>query len=87
MEMWEAALKEHVKDTGCEEADITMASCLGRWVSTDLSADLQKMSHIVRCSDVKRYIIDHVGLRLCYVEKRPKSDPNGVNQSNGHERR
>ena len=27
MEMWEAALKEHVKDTGCEGADITMANC------------------------------------------------------------
>ena len=68
MEMWEAALKEHVKDTGCEVADITMASCLRRWVPTDLSADLQKMSHI----------IDQVGLRLCYDEMRPKSDPNGI---------
>ena len=53
MEMWEAALKEHVKDSGCEVADITMANCLRQLVPTDLSADLQKMSRIVCCSDVK----------------------------------
>ena len=78
MEMWEAALKEHVKDTGCEVADITMANCLERLVPSDLSGDIQKMSHIVRYSDVKRYIIDQVGLRLCYDQERPKSVPNGV---------
>ena len=60
---WEAAFKEHVKDTGCEVADITMANCLRRLVPPDLSADFQKMSHIVRYGDVKRYIIDQVGLR------------------------
>ena len=53
MEMWDAALKEHVKDTGYEVADITMTNCSRRLVPTDLSADLQKMSHIVRYSDVK----------------------------------
>ena len=58
-------------------ADITMANWR-RLVPTDLSADLQKMSHIVRCSDVKKYITDQVGLRLCHDQKRPKSDPNGV---------
>ena len=51
MEMWEAALKENVKDTGCDVAYTTMANCLRRLVPTNLSADLQKMSHIVRCSD------------------------------------
>ena len=49
MEMWE--VKENVKDTGCDVADTTMANCLRRIVPIDLSADLQKMSHIVRCSD------------------------------------
>ena len=45
MEMWEAALKEHVKDTGCEVADITMANCLRRLVPTDPFADLQNVAH------------------------------------------
>ena len=27
-DMWEATLKEHVMDTGCEVADIIMANCL-----------------------------------------------------------
>ena len=78
MEMCEAVLKEHVKDTGCEVADIIMANCLRRLVPTDLHADLQKMSHIVRYSDVKKYIIDQVGLRQCYDQKSPTGDPNGV---------
>ena len=78
MEMWEAALKEHVKDTGCEVADITVANCLRRVVLRDLSPDLQKMSHIVRDSDVRKYFLDQVGLRLCHDQKRPKSDPNDV---------
>ena len=78
MEMWRAALKEHVKDTGCEVADITMANCLRRLVPTDLSADQQKMSHMVRCSDVKKNIIGQVGLRLCNDRKRSKCDPNCV---------
>ena len=63
--------KEHVKDIGCEVADITMANCLRRLVPTDLCADLQKMSHIVRYGDVKKYIIDQVGLQLCYDQQRP----------------
>ena len=76
MEMWESAVKEHVKHTGCEVADITMANCLRRLVPADLSADLR---HIVRYSDVKkRYIIDQVGLRLCYDQKRAKGDPHGA---------
>ena len=54
MDMWEAALKEHVMDTGCEAADITMANCLRRLVHPRLSADFQKMSHIVRYIDVKK---------------------------------
>ena len=49
----EAPLKEHVMDTGCEVADITMANCLRRLVHPHLSADFQKMSHIVRCCDVE----------------------------------
>ena len=44
-----------------------MANCLRRLVPTDLSADLQ---HIVRYSDVKKYVIDQVGLWLCYDQKR-----------------
>ena len=47
MEMWDAALKENVKDTGCDVAD------------------RQKMSHIVRNSDFKRYIMTKFVLRLC----------------------
>ena len=78
MEMWEAALKEDVKDTGREVPDITMARCLRRRVPTDWFADLQKMSHAVLYSDVKKYIIDHVGLRLCYDQNRSKADPTGV---------
>ena len=53
MEMWEAALEENVKDIGCDVADSTMANCLRRIVPTNLSADLQKMSHIVRYSDLQ----------------------------------
>ena len=64
-------------DTGCEVADITMANCLRRLVHPHLSADFQKMSHIVGCCDVN-YIIDQVGLRLCHDQERPKSEPNGV---------
>ena len=71
-------MKEHVKDTGCEVADITMASCLRRLVPTDLSADIQKKSRIVRYSALKWYIINQVGLRLCYDQIRPKNVPNGV---------
>ena len=56
-EMWEAALKEHVKDTGCDVADITMANCLRRLVPANVSADLQKMSHFVSYIDVKKYIM------------------------------
>ena len=78
MEMWDVALKEHVKDSGCEVAESTMASCLRRLVPTALYQDLQKMSHIVRYSDAKKYIIDQVGLRLCYDQKRSKGDPHGV---------
>ena len=78
MEMWEAALKEHVKDTGCEVADITMANCWRRLVPTDQSADQQKTSHMVRCSDVKKNIIGQVGLRLCNDQNRSKGDPNCV---------
>ena len=77
MEKWEAALKEHVKDTGLEVADITMANCLRRLVPTDLYADLQKMSHIVLYSDVKRYIIDQVGLRICHDSRRQKLEHQG----------
>ena len=77
MEKWEAALKEHVKDTGREVADITMANCLRRLVPTDLYADLQKMSHIVLYSDVKRYIIDQVGLRICHNSRRQKLEHQG----------
>ena len=55
-----------------------MANCLRRMVLPDLSTDLQKMLHIVRDSDVRKYFIDQVGLRLCHDQKRPKSDPNGV---------
>ena len=64
IEKWEAALEEHVKDAGCEVADITMANFLRRLLPADLSADLEKMSHIARCRDVKKCIIDQVGLRL-----------------------
>ena len=71
-------MQEHVKDTGCEVADIAMANCLRRLVPVDLSADHQKMTHIVRYSDVKKYINYQVGLRLRYDRKRPKSDPTGV---------
>ena len=78
MEMWEAALKEHVKDTGCDVANITMATGVRRLVPADLNADLEKMSHIVRYSDVKKYIIDQVRSRPCYDQKRTKSDPIGV---------
>ena len=77
MEKWEAALKEHVKDTGREVADITMANCLRRLVPTDLYADLQKMSHIVLYSDIKRYIIDQVGLRICHDPRRQKLEHQG----------
>ena len=70
VEMCEAAFKEHVKDTGCEVVDITMSNCLIRLVPTDLSADLQKMLHIVRYTDLKKYIIDQVGSRLCHDQKR-----------------
>ena len=78
MEIWKATLKEHVMDTICEVADIAMANCLRRLVPLDLSAHLQKMSHLVRYSDVKKYIIDQVGLRLCHDQEHPKSDPNWV---------
>ena len=66
MEMWDAALKEHVKDIGCEVANITTGF------------HLIFLQTIVRFSDVKKYTIDQVGLRLCYDQKRPKRDPNGV---------
>ena len=66
MEMWDAALKEHVKDIGCEVADITTGF------------HLIFLQTIVRYSDVKKYTIDQVGLRLCYDQTRPKRDPNGV---------
>ena len=65
------------KRAGCDVADITMVNCLRRLVPVDLNADLQKMSHIVRYGDVKKYLIDQVGLRLCYDQKRSKGDPNG----------
>ena len=58
-------------------ADITMANCLRRLVPTDLYADLQKMSHIVLYSDVKRYIIDQVGLRICHGSRRQKLEHQG----------
>ena len=74
----ESCIEGKVKDNGCEVADITMANCLRRLVPPDLSAEPQKVSHIVRYSDVKKYIIDQVGLRLCYDQKRQKGDPNGV---------
>ena len=69
VEMWGAALKDHVKDTRCEVADITMANSLRRLVPADQPADQQKMSHMVRCSDVKKNIIGQVGLRLCNDQK------------------
>ena len=53
-DMWEATLKEHDMDTGYEVADITMANCFRRLVHPHLSADFHKMSHIVRCCDVKK---------------------------------
>ena len=77
-DMWEAALEEHDLDTGCEVADITMANCLRRLVDPCLSADFLKMSHTVRCCNVKKNIIDQVGLRLCHDQERPKGEPNGV---------
>ena len=49
-----------------------MANCLRRLLPTDLSADIQKMSHIVRYSDVKRYVIDQVGLRLLTTKSEQK---------------
>ena len=61
MEKWEAAL----------------ANCLRRLVPTDLYADLQNMSHIVLYSDVKRYIIDQVGLRICHDPRRQKIEHQG----------
>ena len=54
MEVWEAALKEHVMDNGCELADVTMANCVRCPVLLDLSEDIQKMSHIVRYGDLKK---------------------------------
>ena len=54
METWEVALKEHVMDNGCDVADITMANCVRCPVLLDLSADIQKMSHIVRYGDLKK---------------------------------
>ena len=80
MEKWDAALKEHIKDTGCEVADITMANCLRRLVPIDLSADLQMMSHIVRYSNVKRYIIDQAGLQQCYDQNAQRVTQMGSNQ-------
>ena len=77
-DMWEATLEEHDLDTGCEVADITMANCLRRLVDPCLSADFLKMSHTVRCCNVKKNIIDQVGLRLCHDQERPKGEPNGV---------
>ena len=71
MEIWKAALKEHVKDAGCEVADVTVASGLRRLVPTDFSAELHKNLHIVRYSDVK-YIIFQVCLRLCYDKEAAK---------------
>ena len=66
MEIWSTALKEHVKDIGCEVADITTGF------------HLIFLQSIVRYSNVNKYTIDQVGLRLCYDQKRPKRDPNGV---------
>ena len=54
MEIWKAALKEHVKDAGCEVANVTVASGLRQLVPTDFSADLHENLHIVRYNDVKR---------------------------------
>ena len=65
-EMWDTALKEHVKDIGCKVADITTG------------IHLIFLQTIVRYSDVKKYTIDQVGLRLCYDQRLPKRDPNGV---------
>ena len=60
MEMWDAALKEDVKDIGCEVADITTGF------------HLIFLQTIVRYSDVKKYTIDQVGLRLCYDQNQWK---------------
>ena len=77
LEIWEAALKEHFKDTGYDVTDITMANWLRRLVPTESPCRAEVVSHR-RYSDVKKYIIDQVGLRLCNDQKRQNCDPNGV---------
>ena len=77
MEKWEAAVQVHVKDTGRELSDTTMANCLRILVPTDLYADLQQMSHIVSYSGVKRYIVDQVSLHICRDPSRQKLEHQG----------
>ena len=77
MEKCEAALGEHVIDTGREVPDITIANCWRRLVSMTLFANLQKMSRIVLYSDAKRYIVDQVGLGMCHDPRRPKLEHKG----------
>ena len=50
-------------------AEVTTADYSGRRVPTGLSADLQKMSHIVRCSDVKKVHYRPSGVVDCVTTK------------------
>ena len=75
MEKWEAALGEHVTDTGREVPDITIANCWRRLVPMNMYADL--MSRIVLYSDAKRYMIDQVGLGICHDPRCPKLEHKG----------
>ena len=62
-------MQEHENDTGLAVADITMASCLRKIVPDDVCEKLQKMSDKVLYSDVKKFIIDYVGLHTSHDAK------------------
>ena len=78
MDVSETALKEHVKDALRRVAFITFANCWRRLAPKEVFVGLQKMSNVVTYCDVKKYIIDQVGLRMCTCQKRQRADPNGV---------
>ena len=75
MDMKETFLKEHAKDKGWTSP---WRIAQDVWYPLILHADLQKMSHIVFHSDVKKYSIDQFGLRLRYDRKRSQADLIGV---------
>ena len=72
-----ACLEGTRKKDAHEVAGITIASCLRKLLPTDLREHLRKMSHMVLYCDVKKFVINQVGVPMIHGDKHLECNTQG----------